>query len=198
MKRVLLIILLHLSLFFLVFAYQAQAEEEGWSVEEFSDFVVTAKHGEVIHGDKLRFFIKKNDCSRMGILFSFSTSIENENIQKLQDARIPIEINGRRIDGAAEVILVQPLFRSMNLVMMQAPGLKHIGSMISSMMAWYESENYFGIKLVSGPDFNPNEYFDILRNNWKLDGLPEKISEAQSLCLGPDEIRKTLVTIDKL
>ena len=59
MKRVLLIILLHLSLFFLVFAYQAQAKEEGWSVEEFSDFVVTAKHGEVIHGDKLRFFIKK-------------------------------------------------------------------------------------------------------------------------------------------
>ena len=44
MKRVLLIILLHLSLFFLVFAYQAQAEEEGWSVEEFSDFIVTAKH----------------------------------------------------------------------------------------------------------------------------------------------------------
>ena len=28
MKRVLLIILLHLSLFFIVFAYQAQAEEE--------------------------------------------------------------------------------------------------------------------------------------------------------------------------
>ena len=191
MKRVLLIILLHLSLFFIVFAYHAQAEEEGWSVEEFSDFVVTAKHGEVIHGDKLRFFIKKNDCSRMGILFSFSTSIENENIQALQNSRIPIEINGRRIDGAAEVILVQPLFRSMNLVMMQAPGLKHIGSMISSMMAWYESENYFGIKLVSGPDFNPNDYFDILRNNWKLDGLPQKIAEAQSLCIGPDEISRT-------
>jgi hypothetical protein len=190
MKRVLLIILLHLSLFFIVFAYQAQAEE-GWSVEEFSDFVVTAKHGEVIHGDKLRFFIKKNDCSRMGILFSFSTSIENKNIKNLQDARIPIEINGRRIDGAAEVILVQPLFKSMKLVMMQAPGLKHIGSMISSMMAWYESENYFGIKLVSGPDFNPNDYFDILRNNWKLDGLPKKIAEAQSLCIGPDEISRT-------
>ena len=151
MIRVLLSILFHLSLFVILFACQAQSEEEGWSVEEFSDFVVTAKHGEVIHGDKLRFFIKKNDCSRMGILFSFSTSIENKNIKNLQDARIPIEINGRRIDGAAEVILVKPLFKSMNLVMMQAPGLKHIGSMISSMVAWYESENYFGIKLVSGP-----------------------------------------------
>ena len=191
MKRVLLIILSHLLLFSIVFAYQAQAEDEGWTIDEFSDFVVTAKHGEVIHGDKLRFFIKKNDCSRMGILFSFSTSIENQNINKLQDARIPIEINGRRINGAAEVILVQPLFRSMSLVMMQAPGLKHIGSMISSIMAWYDSENYFGIELVSGPNFNPDEYFDILRNNWKLEGLPQKIAEAQSICRGPDDIKNT-------
>ena len=71
MKRVLLIILLHLSLFFLVFAYQAQATEEGWTVEEFSDFVVTAKSGEVIHVDKLRMFIKKNDCSRRSVYNSF-------------------------------------------------------------------------------------------------------------------------------
>ena len=36
MKRVLLIILLHLSLFFLVFAYQALAEEENeWYVNDF-------------------------------------------------------------------------------------------------------------------------------------------------------------------
>ena len=191
MKRLLLIVLLHLSLFFLVFAYQAQAEEGNWRVEEFSDFVVTAKNGEVIHGDKLRFLIKKNDCSRMSILFSFSTSVENANIKKLQDVRIPIEINGHRINDAAKVILVQTLFKSMNIVIMQAPGLKHIESMISSMMAWYESENYFGIKLVSGPDFNPNDYFDILRNNWKLDGLPQKIAEAKSLCVGQDEIKRT-------
>ena len=36
MKRVLLIILLHLSLFFIVFAYQAQAEEE-WTIDNFKD-----------------------------------------------------------------------------------------------------------------------------------------------------------------
>ena len=38
MKRVLLIILLHLSLFFIVFAYQAQAEEDGWSVHDFKEY----------------------------------------------------------------------------------------------------------------------------------------------------------------
>ena len=186
MKRILLIILLHLSLFFIVFAYQAQAEEEGWNIEEFSEFIVTAKHGEVIHGDKLRFFIKRNDCSRMGIIFSFSTTKENKNIQSLQNKRIPIKINGHEVEAVAEVILVQPLFKYMNLVMMQAPGLKHIESMINSMMAWYNHENYFGIELVSGPNFEPGDYFDILRNNWKLDGLPQKIAKAQSICYGPD------------
>ena len=58
MKRVLLIILLHLSLFFIVFAYHAQAEDEEWYVNDFG-FVVAAVSGEVVHGDKLRFFIKK-------------------------------------------------------------------------------------------------------------------------------------------
>ena len=44
MKRVLLIILLHLSLFFIVFAYQAQAEdiEENWSIERFEDLTALA------------------------------------------------------------------------------------------------------------------------------------------------------------
>ena len=39
MKRVLLIILSHLLLFFIVFAYQAQAhEDEGWTIDEFRRF----------------------------------------------------------------------------------------------------------------------------------------------------------------
>ena len=41
---------------------------------------------------------------------------------------------------------------------------------------------------MNSPNFNPKEYFDILNNNWKLDGLPEKITEAQSICYGPEVI----------
>ena len=59
--------------------------------------------------------------------------------------------------------------------------------MISAMMAWYEDKNFFGIELVSKPGFDPSDYFDIIDNNWKLDDLPEKITEAQGLCLEPDE-----------
>ena len=187
MRQLLLIVSVHLFLFLVLFAYHAQAEEDLWYVEEFDTFVVTAKNGEVTHGDKLRFFMNKGDCERMGILFSFTTMKNHKNIQNLQDKTLPIKINGHSIDDAAKVVLVQNLFRDMNIVMMQAPGLKSVKDMIGAMMAWYEDKNFFGIELVSKPGFDPSDYFDIIDNNWKLDDLPEKITEAQGLCLEPDE-----------
>ena len=189
MRQILLILSVHLFLFLVLFAYHAQAEEDLWYVEEFDTFVVTAKNGEVTHGDKLRFFMNKGDCSRMGILFSFTTMKNHKNIQSLQDKTLPIKINGHSIDDAAKVVLVQNLFRDMNIVMMQAPGLKSVKDMISAMMAWYEDKNFFGIELVSEPGFDPQDYFDITDNNWKLDHLPEKIIQAQRLCFGPDELK---------
>ncbi len=187
MRQLLLIVSVHLFLFLILFAYHAQADEDQWYVEEFDTFVVTAKNGEVTHGDNLRFFMNKGDCERMGILFSFTTMKSHKNIQSLQDKTLPIKINGHPIDDAAKVVLVQNLFRDMNIVMMQAPGLKSVKDMISAMMAWYEDNNFFGIELVSKPGFDPQDYFDITDNNWKLDNLPEKITEAQGLCLEPDE-----------
>ena len=191
MKRFLIFISLHLFLFLLIIAYQAKAEEDKWHVKEFDTFVVTTKNGEVTRGDKLRFFMNKGDCERMGILFSFTTLKNNKNIQSLQDKTLPIKINGHQVNGAAKVILVQNLFEHMNVVMMQAPGLKSVRDMISSMMTWYNHENFFGIELVRGPGFDPRDYFDIIDNNWKLDALPEKITQAQRLCLGLDEIKRT-------
>ena len=189
MRQVLLILSVHLFLFLVLFAYHVQADEDQWYVEEFDTFVVTAKNGEVTHGDKLRFFMNKGDCSRMGILFSFTTMKNHKNIQSLQDKTLPIKINGHQVDDAAKVISVQNLFQDMNIVMMQAPGLKSVKDMINAMMAWYEDKNFFGIELVSEPGFDPQDYFDITDNNWKLDHLPEKIIQAQRLCFGPDELK---------
>ena len=49
MKRVLIIILLHLSLFFIVFAYQAQAEEE-WTIDRFKDLTYARVSGDSMQG----------------------------------------------------------------------------------------------------------------------------------------------------
>ena len=58
-------------------------------------------------------------------------------------------------------------------------------------MDWYNQDNFFGIQLVSNQGFNPEDYFDITDNNWKMDGLPEKISEAQSICYGPEDVEQS-------
>ncbi len=189
MKRFIVFISLHLFLFLLIIAYQAQANEDDWNVITSDEFIVTTKPGEVIWGDKLSLIIRKNDCARMNIVFSFSTKKENENIKNLQNKLIPIKINGHEEDLEVEVIMVQPMFNYMNLVLMQAPGLKDIEKMINSMMAWYNHDNFFGITLVGNQGFDPDEYFDIKDNNWKLDGLPEKITEAQSICYGSEDIK---------
>ena len=109
MKRVLVIILLYLSLFFLVFVYQAQAEEDNeWYVNDFGTFVVAAVSGEVVHGDKLRFFIKKEDCSKVSMMFSFSTSLKKDEIKELQDKKLPIRINDWDTIRGARVVYVHP------------------------------------------------------------------------------------------
>ena len=191
MKRVLLIILLHLSLFFLVFVYQAQAEEDNeWYVNDFGNFVVAAVSGEVIHGDKLRFFIKKEDCSKVSMMFSFSTSLKKDEIKELQDKKLPIRINDWDTIRGARVVYVHP-FGFMTIVMMQTPGYHEIKEFIGALNSMYTFEKMFSIQLVKQPHYDPEDHFDILRNNWKLDRLVENIEIAQSLCLGPDEIKRT-------
>ena len=72
MKRVLLIILSHLLLFFIVFAYQAQAHEEEWTIDSFKDLTYARVSGEVTHGDSLNFFISRNDdCLKVYNNFTF-------------------------------------------------------------------------------------------------------------------------------
>jgi hypothetical protein len=188
MKRVLLIILLHLSLFFIVFAYQAQADDEEWYVNDFDTFVVAAVSGEVVHGDKLRFFIKKEDCSKVSMMFSFSTSLKKNEIKELQDKKLPIRINDWDTIRGARVVYVHP-FGFMTIVMMQTPGFHEIKEFIGALNSLYTFEKMFSIQLVKQPHYDPEDHFDILRNHWKLDRLVENIEIAQSMCLGPNDVR---------
>ena len=72
----------------------------------------------------------------------------------------------------------------MSIVMMQAPGSKNVNDMIGAIMKIYNYEKKFSIELINEDGFDPNYYFDILKNNWKLDLLPYKIDQAQSICYG--------------
>ena len=83
MKRFLVFISLHLFLFLLIIAYQAQANDDDWNVVTSDEFIVTTKPGEVIWGDKLSLIIRKNDCARMNIVFSFFPTSVKVSIQSI-------------------------------------------------------------------------------------------------------------------
>ncbi len=107
MKRVLLIILLHLSLFFIVFSYHAQAhaEEEEWTIDSLETMAFARVSGEIIHGDNLNFFIdSRDDCQKVWNNFTFVTYNDPGDIKQLIGKHIPITINGEEITAKVEII----------------------------------------------------------------------------------------------
>ena len=168
----------------------AKAEGDEWYINDFGDYVVAAVPGEVIHGDKLRFFIKKSDCFKVGMLFSFSTTKDVKNIKDLYNTDLPIKINQWKDLRVARVITVHPMY-GMTIVMMQTKGFYDLDEFIDNLMKMYNHEKEFSIQLASSDKYNPDEHFDILDNSWKLDLLPHKIKEAQRMCFGPGEIIKS-------
>ena len=103
---------------------------------------------------------------------------------------MPIRVNDWDTIRGARVVYVHP-FGFMTIVMMQTPGFHEIKEFIGALNSMYTFEKMFSIQLVKQPHYDPEDHFDILRNNWKLDRLVENIEIAQSMCLGPLEIETT-------
>ena len=61
-KRFFLLFFLHILAISLILITHPKAEESEWYVKEFGNYIITGVNGEVSHGDRLRFAIKKNDC----------------------------------------------------------------------------------------------------------------------------------------
>ena len=178
MKRVLLIILLHLSLFFIVFAYQAQAEEE-WTIDTFKDLTYARVYGEVTHGDSLNFFISRNDdCLKVYNNFTFYTYEKPGDIKQLVDKNIPIKLNGT--DLTANVMSVSPFLMGYRVSF--SLGTFPIRDYIYFLKEFYDEFQKYEIEIVDGIDFKAAKYFDVRVNNWKLDNLVPSVLEAHKRC----------------
>ena len=179
MKRVLLIILLHLSLFFLVFAYQAQASEEEWKIDRYESLVFARVYGEVIHGDSLNFFINsKENCEKVWHNFTFYTYEQPGDIKQLLNKNIPIKINDEKV--TAHVDYIQPFLMGYRVLL--SLGSFPIKEYIYKLNNFYIEEKRFEIEIIDGIDFKASKYFDIRNNSWKLDKLVPSVLKANKLC----------------
>ncbi|WP_075504230.1 hypothetical protein [Candidatus Pelagibacter communis] len=181
MKRVLLIILLHLSLFFIIFAYHTQAEEleEEWSIERFENLIFARVYGEVIHGDSLNFFIRASDnCEKVWHNFTFYTYEQPGDIKQLLHKHIPIKINNEEVTAYVDHIM--PFLQGYRVLF--SLGSFPIKEYIYKLNNFYIEEKKFEIKIIDGLDFKTSKYFDISINSWKLDKLVPSVLEAHRKC----------------
>ena len=180
MKRVLLIILLHLSLFFIVFAYHAQAKEEGWSIHDFKDYTYLSRNGNVIHADRLSFAMEHENCNEVSHLFTFLTTKAPNDIHQFLNKRLPIKINNYPL--TAQVIYINSVLNDQGYWVLFELG-QYESAKYASLMTDFSSENKnYEIVINDGLNFVAKDYFDITYNNWTLAGFNKKFEEAFNLC----------------
>ena len=179
MKRFLVFISLHLFLFLLVIAYQAQADDEEWTIDKYRTLSFARVSGEQTHGDNLNFWIRaEDDCEKVYNTFTVYTYEKPGDIKQLLNKNIPIKLNGADITASVQDITPFLMGYRFHLSLGSYP----IKEYIYFLKEFYDEFQKYEIEIVDGIDFKAAKYFDITTNNWKLDKLIPSVLEASKLC----------------
>jgi len=177
LKRFAIFISLHLFLFLLVIAYQAQSSE--WTIDRYKTLSYARVSGEVTHGDNLNFWIRVQDnCDKVYNTFTVYTYEKPGDINQLLDKNIPIKINGAEITASVQDISPFLMGYRVHLSLGSYP----IKEYIYFLKEFYDEFQNYEIEIVDGLDFKAAKYFDIRNNSWKLDELVPSVLKANKLC----------------
>ena len=177
MKRFAILIFLHLFLFLIIIAYQAQASE--WHIDKHETLSYARVSGEVTHGDNLNFWIRAEDnCETVYNTFTVYTFEEPGDIKQLLNKHIPIKINGAEVTASVQDISPFLMGYRVHLSLGSYP----IREYIYFLKEFYDAFEKYEIEIVDGLDFKAAKYFDIPVNSWKLDKLVPSVLEANKLC----------------
>ena len=177
MKRLAIFISLHLFLFLLVIAYQAQSSE--WTIDRYKTLSFARVSGEVTHGDNLNFWIRAEDnCEKVYNTFTVYTYEKPGDIKQLLNKNIPIKINGEDITASVQDISPFLMGYRVHLSLGSYP----IKEYIYFLNEFYNEFQKYEIEIVDGLNFTASKYFDIRNNSWKLDKLVPSVLEANKLC----------------
>jgi hypothetical protein len=183
LKRFAIFISLHLFLFLLVIAYQAQASE--WTVDRYKTLSYARVSGEVTHGDNLNFWIRKQDnCDKVYNTFTVYTYEKPGDIKQLLNKNIPIKLNGADITASVQDITPFLMGYRVHLSLGSYP----IKEYIYFLKEFYDEFQKYEIQIVDGLDFKAAKYFDIQINSWKLDKLVPSVLEAHKKCKQIDNV----------
>ena len=179
MKRFAIFISLHLFLFLLVIAYQAQADDEEWTIDKYGTLSFARVSGEQTHGDNLNFWIRTQDnCETVYNTFTVYTYEKPGDIKQLLNKNIPIKINGEDITASVQDISPFLMGYRVHLSLGSYP----IKEYVYFLKEFYDEFQKYEIEIVDGLNFTASKYFDIRNNSWKLDELVPSVLKANKLC----------------
>ena len=177
MKRFAIFISLHLFLFLIVIAYQAQSSE--WTVDRYKTLSFARVSGEVTHGDNLNFWIRAEDnCEKVYNTFTVYTYEKPGDINQLLNKNIPIKLNGAEITASVQDISPFLMGYRVHLSLGSYP----VKEYVYFLKEFYDEFQKYEIEIVDGLNFTASKYFDIRNNSWKLDKLVPSVLKANKLC----------------
>jgi len=177
LKRFAIFISLHLFLFLLVIAYQAQSSE--WTIDRYKTLSFARVSGEVTHGDNLNFWIRAEDnCEKIYNTFTVYTYEKPGDINQLLNKNIPIKLNGAEITASVQDISPFLMGYRVHLSLGSYP----IKEYVYFLKEFYDEFQKYEIEIVDGLNFTASKYFDIRNNSWKLDKLVPSVLKANNLC----------------
>ena len=177
MKRFAIFISLHLFLFLLVIAYQAQSSE--WTIDRYKTLSFARVSGEITHGDNLNFWIRAEDnCEKVYNTFTVYTYEKPGDINQLLNKNIPIKLNGAEITALVQDISPFLMGYRVHLSLGSYP----IKEYVYFLKEFYDEFQKYEIEIVDGLNFTASKYFDIRNNSWKLDKLVPSVLQANKLC----------------
>jgi|TARA_B100001142_G_C14243917_1_gene620511 hypothetical protein len=181
LKRFAIFISLHLFLFLLVIAYQAQGSdiEEEWTIDSYETLAYARVNGIVTHGDNLNFWLRSENCQKVYNTFTVYSYEKPGDINQLLNQNIPIKINGAELTASVQDISPFLMGYRYHLSLGSFP----VKEYIFFLKEFYDTfDKKYVIEIVDGLNFNSSKYFDIRKNSWKLEKLIPSVLAANKLC----------------
>ena len=184
--RLFLFFFFHLFIFLILITSYSYAEDK-WSFEKLDGFNYGALAGEVTHGDKLRFIMRKDHCDTVQHVVTFYTYQKPTDISQLNGQKIPVQIND--VSGfKIKAFMVRPFL--MGYQVWFSLGTWSVDTLASALKEFDSYE----IKIVDGHGFKAKKYFDIVANNWKLKDVSDAFQRIKSNCMELSEPKEKLIS----
>ena len=162
--------------------------DDKWDFDKLDGgFSYGALAGEVTHGDKLRFIMRKDHCDTVQQVVTFYTYQKPDDISQLKGQKIPVQIND--VSGfEINAFMVRPFLMGYQVWF-------SLGShKVDEYTKILKEFDRFEIKILDGYGFKAEKYFDVTANNWELKDVGDAFQKMKNDCLEISETENKITT----